>query len=51
MWTEQGTVWYSICGPNREQCGTVYVDRTGNSVVQYMWTEQGTHYVRTEKIA
>jgi hypothetical protein len=35
-------VKYNICGLNREQCGTVYVDRKGNSVVQYMWTGQGT---------
>ena len=42
MWTENGAMWYSICGPNRKQCGTVYVDRTGNSAVKYIWTKQRT---------
>ena len=47
-------MWYSVCGLDREQCGTVYedwtreecgrvyVNWTGNSVVQCMWTGQGT---------
>jgi len=25
MWTEKRRVWYSVCVPEREQCGTVYV--------------------------
>ena len=50
MWTGQGTLWYSIFEPDKEQCGTLYVDWTGNCVVQCMWTEQGKHCMRTEKI-
>jgi len=42
MWTGQGTVWYTVCGLDRERFGTVYVDWTGHSVVQSMWTGQGT---------
>jgi len=42
MWTGQGTAWYSLCGLDREQCSTVHVDWTGNSVVQCMWTGKGT---------
>jgi len=37
MWTGQGTLWYSVCGLNRVECGTVYVDWIWNSVVQCMW--------------
>jgi len=40
MWTGGGTVWYSVWGLDKEECGTVYVDRTGNSVVQFMWIGQ-----------
>jgi len=42
MWTEQGTMWWSLCGLNREHCGTVDVDPTENSVEQCVWTELGT---------
>jgi len=42
MWIEEGTVWHSECGLEIKQCGTVYVDRTGNRVVQCIWTELGT---------
>ena len=38
MWTVQGTVWYSLCGLDREQCGT------------FMWTGHGTHNIGTEEI-
>jgi len=50
MWTGQGTVWYSVCGLVREQCDTVYVDWSGNSVVQCMWTRYVTQNIRTEEI-
>jgi len=36
MWSGQGTVFNSVYGLDREESGTVYVDRTVYSVVQYM---------------
>jgi len=42
MWTEQGTVWHSVCGLDTKECVTVYVDPTGKCMVLYMCTEEGT---------
>jgi len=36
MGTGEGTVWYSVCGLEREKCGIEYVDWTGKSVVEDM---------------